>query len=53
MSGVVFHLVPEARLIVTRANRQPALAVYTRDDANGVWHGNGLLPHRAARQRIV
>jgi RNA polymerase sigma-70 factor (ECF subfamily) len=43
MSGVVFHLVPEARFIPTHANRQPALAVYTRDNTNGIWHGNGLL----------
>ncbi|WP_030443478.1 RNA polymerase subunit sigma-70 [Actinoplanes subtropicus] len=43
MSGVVFHLVPQARFIITRANRQPALAVYTRDDTNGAWHANGLL----------
>jgi hypothetical protein len=25
------------------ANRQPALAVYTRDDTNGLWRGSGLL----------
>ena len=43
LSGVVFKLVPEARFIPTRANRQPALAVYTRDDANALWHGSGLL----------
>lgn len=43
LSGVVFQLVPEARFIETRANRQPALAVYTRDDTNGLWHGSGLL----------
>jgi RNA polymerase sigma-70 factor (TIGR02960 family) len=43
LSGVVFQLVPEARFIETRANRQPALAVYTRDEANGLWHGSGLL----------
>jgi RNA polymerase sigma-70 factor (TIGR02960 family) len=43
MSAVVFDLVPEARFIPSRANCQPALAVYTRDNTNGVWHGNGLL----------
>ena len=31
MSRVVFQLVPAARFTQTRANRQPALAVYTRD----------------------
>lgn len=43
LAEVVFRLVPEARFIETRANRQPALAVYTRDDTNGLWHGSGLL----------
>src|SRR5208282_6867676 len=36
-------IAPEARLVPTRANRQPALAVYTRDDTNGLWRGSGLL----------
>jgi RNA polymerase sigma-70 factor (TIGR02960 family) len=40
---VAFRLVPQARFVVTRANRQPALAVYTRDDANGLWRASGLL----------
>jgi RNA polymerase sigma-70 factor (ECF subfamily) len=43
LSGVVFRLVPEARFIETRANRQPALAVYARDEANGLWRASGLL----------
>jgi hypothetical protein len=33
----------EARFAETRANRQPALAVYTRDQASGPWRGSGLL----------
>ena len=36
-------LVPEARFILTQANRQPALAVYTPDPSTGRWHGSGLL----------
>ena len=40
---MVFLLVPEARFVETRANRQPALAVYTRDQTNGLWRGSGLL----------
>jgi len=43
LAEVAFRLVPEARFVQTRANRQPALAVYTRDEANGLWHGSGLL----------
>jgi RNA polymerase sigma-70 factor (ECF subfamily) len=43
LAGVVFRLVPEARFIETSANRQPALAVYTRDEVTGRWRGNGLL----------
>jgi RNA polymerase sigma-70 factor (ECF subfamily) len=43
LAEVVFRLVPEARFVPVRANRQPALAVYTRDEANGLWHGSGLL----------
>ena len=43
LAEVVFRLVPEARFVETRANRQPALAVYTRDDTRGCWCGNGLL----------
>jgi RNA polymerase sigma-70 factor (TIGR02960 family) len=43
MAEVAFRLVPEARFIETRANRQPALAVYARDDVNGLWHAGGLL----------
>ncbi|HEY9241752.1 MAG TPA: RNA polymerase subunit sigma-70 [Streptosporangiaceae bacterium] len=40
---VAFRLVPEARFIETQANRQPALAVYSRDGSTGLWHGSGLL----------
>ncbi len=43
LTEVAFRLVPEARFIETRANRQPALAVYTRDRASGLWRGSGLL----------
>jgi RNA polymerase sigma-70 factor, ECF subfamily len=43
LAEVVFRLVPEARFVQTRANRQPALAVYTRDEVSGLWHGSGLL----------
>jgi RNA polymerase sigma-70 factor (ECF subfamily) len=43
LTEVVFRLVPEARFVATRANRQPALAVYTRDQASGLWRGSGLL----------
>jgi RNA polymerase sigma-70 factor (TIGR02960 family) len=31
------------RVVPTRANRQPALGVYARDPATGVWHAMGLL----------
>lgn len=43
LTEVAFRLVPEARFVETRANRQPALAVYTRDQASGLWRGSGLL----------
>jgi RNA polymerase sigma-70 factor (ECF subfamily) len=43
LTEVAFRMVPEARFVETRANRQPALAVYTRDQASGVWRGSGLL----------
>ena len=43
LAEVAFRLIPQARFVHTHANRQPALAVYTRDDANGVWRVNGLL----------
>ncbi|HEX3490427.1 MAG TPA: RNA polymerase subunit sigma-70 [Streptosporangiaceae bacterium] len=43
LAEVAFRLVPQARFVVTRANHQPALAVYTRDDANGLWRASGLL----------
>jgi hypothetical protein len=31
------------RLILTRANGQPAFGVYVRDPASGVFHANGML----------
>jgi RNA polymerase sigma-70 factor (ECF subfamily) len=43
LAEVAFRLVPQARFVHTHANRQPALAVYTRDDANRVWRVSGLL----------
>jgi RNA polymerase sigma-70 factor (TIGR02960 family) len=43
LTEVAFRLVPQARFVPTRANRQPALAVYTRDQASGLWRGSGLL----------
>jgi len=43
LAEVVFRLVPRARFVETRANRQPALAVYAHDDASGLWRGAGVL----------
>jgi RNA polymerase sigma-70 factor (ECF subfamily) len=43
LAEVAFRLVPEARFVAIQANRQPALAVYNRDAANGLWRGSGLL----------
>jgi len=43
MTEVAFRLVPQARFVETRANRQPALAVYTQDQASGLWRASGLL----------
>ena len=43
LTEVAFRLVPEARFVETQANRQPALAVYSRDGGTGRWHGSGLL----------
>jgi RNA polymerase sigma-70 factor, ECF subfamily len=43
LSEVVFRLVPQARFVPTRANRQPALAVYTPDAATGRCHASGIL----------
>jgi RNA polymerase sigma-70 factor (TIGR02960 family) len=43
MTEVAFRLVPKARFVETRANRQPALAVYARDRASGLWRASGLL----------
>jgi RNA polymerase sigma-70 factor (TIGR02960 family) len=43
LAEVAFRLVPQARFVATHANRQPALAVYTRDEVNGLWRASGLL----------
>jgi RNA polymerase sigma-70 factor (TIGR02960 family) len=43
VTEVAFRLVPEARFVQTRANRQPALAAYSRDAPNGLWRASGLL----------
>jgi RNA polymerase sigma-70 factor (ECF subfamily) len=43
LAEVPFRLVPEVRILETRANRQPALASYARDEANGCWRASGLL----------
>ena len=40
------------RLIPTRANGQPALGVYVRDPATGVFHASGLLVVTLAGDRI-
>src|SRR5262249_62219540 len=45
LTEVAFRLVPQARFVETRANHQPALAVYTQDQASGLWRARGpLLP---------
>jgi len=43
LTEVAFRLVPQARFVETRANHQPALAVYTQDQASGLWRASGLL----------
>ena len=43
VAEVAFRLVPQARFVLTRANGQPALAVYSRDEPNDRWHASGLL----------
>jgi RNA polymerase sigma-70 factor (TIGR02960 family) len=43
LSEVVFRLVPRARFLPTRANRQPALAVYTPAVGTSHWRASGLL----------
>lgn len=53
LTEVAFRLVPEARFVSTRANRQPALAVYTRDNADGVWRVSGLLVITVDGDRIA
>ncbi len=43
VTEVAFRLVPEARFVLIRANGQPALAVYSRDEPNDLWRASGLL----------
>jgi RNA polymerase sigma-70 factor (ECF subfamily) len=43
LAEVAFRLVPRARFVQTRANGQPALAVYMHDAADGLWRAGGLL----------
>lgn len=43
LAEVAFRLVPQARFVLTHANRQPALAVYTRDHGSGLWRASGLM----------
>jgi RNA polymerase sigma-70 factor, ECF subfamily len=43
LAEVAFRLVPRARFVPTRANGQPALAVYMYGAADGLWRAGGLL----------
>jgi RNA polymerase sigma-70 factor (TIGR02960 family) len=43
LAEVAFRLVPRARFISTRANGQPALAVYMHHAADKLWRASGLL----------
>lgn len=52
LSEVVFRLVPQARFVITPANRQPALAVYTPDAATGRWHASGILVLTSRQQGL-
>jgi RNA polymerase sigma-70 factor (ECF subfamily) len=40
------------RMVATRANGQPAFAVYLRDPQTGVAHANGLLVFTLAGRRV-
>ena len=53
LTEVAFRLVPEAHFVETRANKQPALAIYTRDQASGLWRGSGLLVITARGDQIA
>jgi RNA polymerase sigma-70 factor (ECF subfamily) len=53
LADVAFPLVPRPRFVATRANRQPALAVYDRDEAAGVWRAAGLLVVTLDGERIA
>jgi RNA polymerase sigma-70 factor (ECF subfamily) len=53
LAEVAFRLVPEARFVQIHANRQPALAVYARDDITGLWHSSGLLVITARGDQVA
>lgn len=44
---------PRARFIPTRANRQPALAVYTDDPKDRLWRASGLLVLTTSSDQIT
>jgi RNA polymerase sigma-70 factor, ECF subfamily len=51
-STVAFRNGRQYRLVATRANRQPAFAVYLRDPVTGIGHAFGLLVITIAGDRI-
>jgi RNA polymerase sigma-70 factor (ECF subfamily) len=53
LAEVAFRLVPRARFVQTRANGQPALAVYMHDAADGLWRAGGLLVLTLNGERII
>lgn len=53
LTEVAFRLVPDALFLETHANRQPALAVYARDDPNGLWRASGLLVITCRDDRVA
>ncbi len=53
LTEVAFRLVPRARFIPTRANRQPALAVYTHDPKDRLWRASGLLVLTTSSDQIT
>jgi RNA polymerase sigma-70 factor (TIGR02960 family) len=53
LAEVAFRLVPRACFVPVRANGQPALAVYSRDDAGGLWRAGGLLVITLDGERIT
>jgi RNA polymerase sigma-70 factor (ECF subfamily) len=52
---VAFRNGRQYRLVPSRANGQPAFAVYLRDPHGGIWHGFGLmvLTVRADRVSVI